>query len=81
MKTRILNNWTFGRIAWLIVGAAIGIQAIMERNYLLLLPAAYFFLGALAGVGCCGSAGCSTGINRQVPEPEDQYRKERDIDR
>jgi hypothetical protein len=42
MKERILTGWNFMRVLWLIMGIGILIQAVVERNFLMLLPGLYF---------------------------------------
>jgi len=39
MKSRILRGWNFVRRFWLVVGAGIAIAAVLDKNFLLLLPA------------------------------------------
>ena len=52
MKIRIFKNWSLVRIIWFAIGLIAGTVALIQHNYLLLLPALYFVLGALANVGC-----------------------------
>jgi hypothetical protein len=49
------------RVLWLVMGLGISIQAVNERNFLMLLPALYFVFGAIANVGCF-SGTCATGF-------------------
>lgn len=63
MKERILSGWNFIRVLWLIMGIGIGLQAIKERNYLMLLAALYFAFSSLANMGCCSTRGCVTDFN------------------
>jgi len=78
MKERILSRWSFMRILWLVMGVGISIQAVNERNFLMLIPGIYFVFGAIANVGCFAGA-CATGLspskNRQNKEvvPEVEY--------
>ena len=59
MKQRILSGWNFVRALWLVMGIGIGIQAVTERNYLMLFPSLYFVFAAIANVGCCAGS-CAT---------------------
>jgi hypothetical protein len=59
MKQRILSGWNFMRMLWLIMGVGIVIQAITERNFLMLLPGLYFVFAAIANIGCF-SGSCAT---------------------
>jgi hypothetical protein len=60
MKERILSRWGFVRILWLVMGLGISIQAVTERNFLMLLPALYFVFASIANVGCF-AGNCATG--------------------
>jgi len=62
MKERIIKGWNFMRVLWLIMGIGIGVQAIEEKNYLMLLPALYFAFAAIANFGCCASGACATNL-------------------
>jgi len=62
MKERILSGWNFVRILWLTMGVGVIIQAITERNFLMLLPGLYFVFAALANIGCFAGS-CATGFN------------------
>jgi hypothetical protein len=60
MKERLLSGWNFMRVLWLIMGIGIVIQAITEKNFLMLLPGLYFVFAAIANIGCF-SGSCATG--------------------
>ena len=60
MKERLLSRWSILRILWLVMGIGISIQAVTERNFLMLLPGLYFVFGAIANIGCFAGA-CATG--------------------
>jgi hypothetical protein len=60
MKERILSGWNFMRVLWLIMGTGIVIQAITEKNFLMLLPGLYFVFASLANIGCFAGS-CATG--------------------
>jgi hypothetical protein len=60
MKQRILSGWNFMRILWLMMGIGIVIQAITEKNFLMLLPGLYFVFASLANIGCFAGS-CATG--------------------
>jgi len=77
MKERILAPWNLVRILWLIIGIGIMIQAVVERNFLMLLPGLYFAFAALANIGCF-AASCSTnfdsrGSNKKQAITEIEY--------
>lgn len=60
MKERILSRWNFMRVLWLLMGVGIIIQAITEKNFLMLLPGLYFVFAAIANIGCFAGS-CATG--------------------
>jgi hypothetical protein len=60
MKERILSRWNFVRILWLVMGIGISVQAVTERNFLMLVPALYFVFASVANVGCF-AGNCATG--------------------
>ena len=60
MKQRILNGWNIIRILWLMTGIGITIQAIIEKNFLMLIPGLYLVFASLANIGCF-SGSCATG--------------------
>jgi membrane protein implicated in regulation of membrane protease activity len=62
MKERVLNNWNFVRWFWLIIGISIAVASIVGNNFLMLVPAAYFILGAVLNIGCF-AASCATDFS------------------
>jgi hypothetical protein len=60
MKERISSRWNFVRILWLLMGIGISLQAVTERNFLMLVPALYFVFASVANVGCF-AGNCATG--------------------
>ena len=52
MKRKIFKNWNWVRTVWLLIGIGVAITAIVQHNYILLLPALYFIIGSIANVGC-----------------------------
>ena len=65
MKETILNGWNFVRWFWMIMGTAIAVASLIGKNYLMLVPALYFILGAVLNVGCF-AASCAT--NFKIPK-------------
>lgn len=47
------------RILWLMMGIGIVIQAITEKNFLMLIPGLYFVFASLANIGCFAGS-CAT---------------------
>ena len=40
------------RVLWLLMGIGIAIQAVWEKNFLMLIPGLYFVFASLANIGC-----------------------------
>jgi hypothetical protein len=68
MKSRIFSGWNFGRLFRLLIGIAIAVASAIEKDFVLLLPALYFGLGAILNVGCFAGS-CSTNFNRRTETP------------
>ena len=62
MRQRILSGWNFMRIIWLMMGIGIVIQAVTEKNFLMLIPGSYFVFASLANIGCFAGS-CATGFD------------------
>lgn len=64
MKKRILTNWTFTRVLYLIIGIAVIIQSIMIQQWLGIAFGGYFASMGLFAYGCaagnCFGGNCST---------------------
>ena len=63
MKERILNNWTFMRALYLIIGTAIIVQSIMSQEWFGVAFGGYFASMGLFAFGCaagnCFGGNCS----------------------
>jgi hypothetical protein len=59
MKERLLSNWTFIRVMYLLVGVSLVIQGLAGQQWLISLWGAYFASMGLFGFGCA-SGGCYT---------------------
>ena len=64
MRSRLLSGWSFFRVLWLVMGMGMGIQAVTEKNLLMLLPAIYFVFAAIANVGCFAGS-CATNLSEK----------------
>ncbi len=62
MKT-ILQNWTLMRAIRLILGIAVLIQAIVQKDLTIGVLAGFLLITTFANIGCCGTGGCS--VNSQ----------------
>ena len=63
MKERILNNWTFMRALYLLIGIAIVVQSIMSQEWFGVAFGGYFASMGLFAFGCaagnCYGGNCS----------------------
>lgn len=63
MKERILNNWTFMRALYLLIGTAIIVQSIMSQEWFGVAFGGYFASMGLFAFGCaagnCFGGNCS----------------------
>ena len=62
MKERLMSGWNFMRVLWLVTGVGIAVQAVTEKNFLMLLPGLYFVFTAVANVGCFAGS-CATAYH------------------
>lgn len=60
MKERILNNWTFTRALYLLIGIALIIQSVMEHQWFGVVFGGYFASMGLFAFGCA-AGNCYTG--------------------
>lgn len=58
MKQKLLTGWTFRRIAYLLIGLAIMVNAIIVKEWWGLLLGGYFAAMGLFRFGCAGNACC-----------------------
>lgn len=52
MKNRILKNWTFSRILYLLIGIAIIIQSVLIQQWIGVILGGYFASMGLFAFGC-----------------------------
>lgn len=71
----ILTNWTFMRAFRLVLGIAILIQAVTQRDMLPGLLALFLLGTALANIGCCSSNGCAVNLNQYKAKKDFTYEK------
>ncbi len=64
MKQIIFNNWTFIRFIRLAMGIAIVVQAVIAKDVLFGIAGLLFTGLAIFNLGCCGTGGCFTSINK-----------------
>ena len=70
MKERILNNWTFMRALYLIIGTAIIVQSIMSQEWFGVAFGGYFASMGLFAFGC--AAGNCYGGNCSIEQEQEQ---------
>lgn len=63
MKDRLLNDWNFMRAVKLLLGIYVIYEAIVSKQYFLLILAALFLYQAVFNVSTCGINGCSVKPN------------------
>lgn len=77
MKERILTNWTFIRVLYLIVGIVVIIRSVMNQQWYGVASGGYFASMGLFAYGCaagsCFGGNCST-------EPKQQSTSIQDVD-
>jgi hypothetical protein len=64
MKNRILNNWTFTRALYLLIGTAVIVQSVMSQQWFGVVFGGYFASMGLFAFGCatgnCYGGNCGT---------------------
>ncbi|NCC99625.1 MAG: hypothetical protein EOL95_08000 [Bacteroidia bacterium] len=64
MKNNLLKNWNTVRIIRLILAIAIGVAAVVDKEYWLLAFSTLFLIQALLGNSCCcGGGSCELPDN------------------
>jgi hypothetical protein len=72
VKQRVLGNWHFMRIVRMCLGIWILVMAIQSKDLASGLLSVFLLYTAIAGVGCCGPAGCYvTGGNGRDKESKE----------
>ena len=73
MKQRIVSGWNFRRAVYLAAGLFITVPAILEKQWMILLPGVYFAAMGLFGFGCAAGNCQYNGngpVNKSTAEPE-----------
>lgn len=71
MKDRILNNWTFTRLLYLIIGLTVVIDSLISAEWLALIMGGYIASMGLFSFGCAAN-GCFTSNNNTKQQPLDK---------
>ena len=67
MKERILNNWTFTRVLYLLIGGFVLMQSVIDRQWPGIFFGGYFAAMGLFAFGCA-AGNCFGGICSTEPE-------------
>lgn len=71
MKQRILTGWTFARALYTILGIAIIVQSLIQREWFGVPLGAYFASMGIFAFGCaagaCFGGSCRTRVNANQP--------------
>ena len=73
MKQIVFNNWTFIRLLRLVMGIVIVVQAVIAKDILFGIAGLLFTGLAVFNLGCCGTGGCYTPINKSNTIKEISY--------
>ena len=70
MKERILHNWTFQRLLYLVIGGFVVAQSIADQQWLGVAFGGYFAAMGLFAFGCaagnCFGGNCAVGPEEKV---------------
>ncbi|MGV3639518.1 MAG: hypothetical protein ACO1NZ_03295 [Adhaeribacter sp.] len=58
-KMILVRDWHLMRVARLVIGMLIAVQAFQMQSPLIAFFSAFFLFQALTNTGCCGASGCS----------------------
>ena len=77
MKKRILTNWTFTRVLYLIIGSAVIIQSVTSQQWLGIAFGGYFAAMGLFAFGCasgnCFGGNCEVGPKQKTTIKDEDY--------
>ena len=77
MKNRILTNWTFVRVLYLLMGLFVISQSAMSHQWIGILPGAYFALMGLFAFGCasgnCFGGSCAVEPKQQTTIQDEEF--------
>jgi hypothetical protein len=71
MKKSILNNWNFMRFVRLGLGVAIIVQSVLAKDWTMGILGVLFTSMPVFNIGCCGTGGCATPVNRNIEPAKD----------
>lgn len=78
MKIRLLNGWTWQRVIFIVLGLAIFIQSVADRQWFGMIFGIYFFLMGLFAIGC--AAGNCYRIYRSTQVGENNKTGSKDVE-
>ncbi|HZW69722.1 MAG TPA: hypothetical protein VFF57_02555 [Hanamia sp.] len=71
-KQTLFAGWNFMRLIRLGFGIFFAVHAFQTHDTLVGFVAAFFLFTSIFNVGCCGSGGCYTAVNKhRKDKPED----------
>lgn len=65
---KILVNWPFLRVLRLAIGIYALVEAIVQKDAIIGVLAAFLLVTALTNVGCCGTNGCAVNVHKKRDE-------------
>jgi hypothetical protein len=68
MKQAIFSNWNFMRFLRLVLGVIIIIQAVIAKEWAIVVLGVAFTAMPIFNVGCCGAGGCAPNSTNKSPE-------------
>ena len=71
MKQIIFSNWSFFRFLRLLIGIAVIVQAIIQKDMLFGMAGVLFTTMAVFNASCCGSGGCYTPAKKTVQKDQE----------
>jgi hypothetical protein len=71
MKNVLFDNWDAARIFRTVLGAGLGVYAVVTGEYILLAFAVWLLLQGLLNISCCGTA---CGSQNDKPEKHNLFR-------
>lgn len=71
MKQIIFTNWTFMRFLRLGIGIAILVQSILAKDAMFVFLGILFTAMPVFNMGCCGTGGCYTAPQKDLPPVND----------
>lgn len=65
MKNRLLNNWTFPRVLYVLMGSFVVVQSVLQSQWFGVLFGLYFAAMGLFAFGCA-AGNCGVNLNSKA---------------